>query len=127
MLTIIDDDEDHDLGANPPVVLSAVPITRSHKPPRDGWQPPRPWITNRWGRPVADRGNQRHELSRTAAPWVAGELCSGSEARTTTPLGTMRNARSQVELGMWRGRAWRRRAGQAFKLSGPDVADGTTA
>jgi hypothetical protein len=28
---------------------------------------------------------------------------------------------------MWRGRAWRRRAGQAFELGGPDVADGTTA
>ena len=48
---------------------------------------------------------------------MAGELCSGSKAHTTTPLGTLRNARSQVELGMWRGRAWRRRAGQAFELS----------
>ena len=28
---------------------------------------------------------------------------------------------------MWRGRAWRRRAGQAFELGEPDVVDGTTA
>ena len=28
---------------------------------------------------------------------------------------------------MWRGRAWRGRAGQAFELGGPDVADVTTA
>ena len=35
--------------------------------------------------------------------------------------------RSQVELGMWHSRAGRGRAGQAFNLGGPDVADGTTA
>ena len=34
---------------------------------------------------------------------------------------------SQVELGMWHSRAGRGRAGQAFNLGGPDVADGTTA
>ncbi len=47
--------------------------------------------------------------------------------RTAALLGTLRNARSQVELGMWRGRTWRGRAGQAFELGEPDVADGTTA
>ena len=42
-------------------------------------------------------------------------------------LGTLRNARSQVELEMWRGQAWRGRAGQAFELGEPGVVDGTTA
>ena len=35
--------------------------------------------------------------------------------------------RSYVELSMSRGRAWRRRASQAFELGGPDMVDGTTA
>jgi hypothetical protein len=48
-------------------------------------------------------------------------------AHTPSLLGTLRNARSWLELTLWRDRAWRRRAGQAFKLGGPDVADGTTA
>ena len=46
----------------------------------------------------------------------AGQPYPGREARAATSLGTLRNARSHVELGLWRGRAWRRRAGQAFEL-----------
>ena len=41
-------------------------------------------------------------------------------------LGTPQNAWSQDEFGMCRGRAWHRRAGQAFEVGGPDVGDGTT-
>ena len=62
-----------------------------------------------------------------AEPLASGEWGVGRLARTPALLGTLRNARSQVELGMWHSRAGRGRAGQAFNLGGPDVADGTTA
>jgi alpha-D-ribose 1-methylphosphonate 5-triphosphate synthase subunit PhnG len=64
--------------------------------------------------------------AKTETRVAAGEV-TWSEAHTTTPLGTLQNARSQVELGMWRCRARRGRAGQAFKLGGPDVTGGATA
>ena len=48
-------------------------------------------------------------------------------ARTPAQLGTLLRARSEVDHGMWRDEAWRGRAGQAFKLGEPCVADGTTA
>jgi hypothetical protein len=47
--------------------------------------------------------------------------------RTPAQLGTLLSARSEVGLEMSRGRAWRGRAGQAFKLREPGVVDGTTA
>ena len=42
-------------------------------------------------------------------------------------LGTLHNAWSHVEFGMWRGLARRKRPSQAFELGEPDVADETTA
>jgi len=72
-------------------------------------------------------GKLESVLSRKTETLKGGELSGGRSARTPALLGTQGNARSQVELGMWRGRARRGRAGQAFKLGGPDVADGTTA
>jgi hypothetical protein len=50
-----------------------------------------------------------------------------SSARTPAQLGALLIAWSEVDHGMWRDEAWRGRAGQAFKLSEPGVADGTTA
>jgi hypothetical protein len=47
--------------------------------------------------------------------------------RTPTSLGTHGTARSVSEPKMWRTAAWRGRAGQAFALRKPGVADGTTA
>ncbi len=43
-----------------------------------------------------------------------------------THLGTLLRARSQVRCRMWHGQTWRGRAGQAFGLGEPGVADGTT-
>src|SRR3984957_3871509 len=37
-------------------------------------------------------------------------------ARTLASLGTLRKARSQIEPGIWRAKAWNGRAGQAFAL-----------
>jgi hypothetical protein len=37
-------------------------------------------------------------------------------ARTLASLVTLRKARSQIEPGIWRGKAWNGRAGQAFAL-----------
>jgi hypothetical protein len=48
-------------------------------------------------------------------------------ARTPAQLGTLLSARSEVGHEVWRVRAWRGRAGQAFKLGEPGVVDGTTA
>ena len=48
-------------------------------------------------------------------------------AQTSTILGTRSKARRSVGLTMCRGEAWRGRAGQAFELGEPGVADGTTA
>lgn len=49
--------------------------------------------------------------------------------RAYTPilLGTLLIARSEFEPGIWRGRTEHGRAGEAFKLGVPFVADGTTA
>jgi hypothetical protein len=66
-------------------------------------------------------------LNGKTAPSKTGEPCPVRSARTTAPLGTRRNTRSQIELGMWRGQAWRGRARQAFGLGELGVMEGTTA
>ena len=48
-------------------------------------------------------------------------------ARTLASLGTLRKARSQIEPGIWRGKAWNGRAGQAFVLVEFGVVDRATA
>ena len=48
-------------------------------------------------------------------------------ARTLASLGTLRKARSQIEPGIWRGKAWNGRAGQAFALVVSGVVDRATA
>jgi hypothetical protein len=48
-------------------------------------------------------------------------------AHATLPLGTRRRARSQVEPGLWRGRARYGRASQAFALVESGVVDRATA
>jgi hypothetical protein len=64
---------------------------------------------------------------KTALP-KAGKPRPARSARTPAPPGTRQNARSQVELGMWRGQAWRGRSGQAFGLGELGVMmHGTTA
>jgi hypothetical protein len=64
-----------------------------------------------------------HEDSATEG--VGGS--ARDRARAPTPLGTLRNTRSQVQLSMWRGQAWRGRAGQAFAFGELGVPAGTTA
>src|SRR5271169_3630311 len=48
-------------------------------------------------------------------------------ARTPVSLGTLRKARSQIEPGIWRGKAWNERAGQAFAIVECGVVDRATA
>ena len=48
-------------------------------------------------------------------------------ARTLASLGTLRKARSQIEPGVWRGKAWNGRVGQAFAVVEFRVVDGATA
>jgi hypothetical protein len=48
-------------------------------------------------------------------------------ARTLAFLGTLRKARSQIEPGIWRGKAWNGRASQAFALVEFGVVDRATA
>jgi hypothetical protein len=62
--------------------------------------------------PITEMGSV--SINRTAARLVAGQGITQS-ARTTL-LGTLRKARSQIEPGIWRGKAWNGRAGQAFAL-----------
>ena len=65
-------------------------------------------------------------INRTAARLVAGQGMTQS-ARTPASLGTLRTARSRIEPGIWRGKAWHGRAGQAFELGEPGVVDRATA
>jgi hypothetical protein len=65
-------------------------------------------------------------INRTAARLVAGQGVTQS-ARTPAPLDTLRKARSQVGPGIWRGKAWSGRAGQAFALVEFGVVDRATA
>jgi hypothetical protein len=65
-------------------------------------------------------------INRTAARLVAGQGMTQS-ARTPAPLDTLRKARSQVGPGIWRGKAWSGRAGQAFALVEFGVVDRATA
>ena len=48
-------------------------------------------------------------------------------AHTPLLLGTLRKTRSQNNRGVWRGRAWHRRVGQAFELFEPGVMDSASA
>ena len=63
-------------------------------------------------------GRQRHEQMYRVRR---------SSAHTPAPLGTLRKARSQVGPGIWRGKAWYGRAGQAFALVDSGVVDRATA
>src|SRR5271157_3482326 len=65
-------------------------------------------------------------ISKTAALLVAGQR-GARLARTPTSLGTLKKARSQIEPGIWRGKAWNGRAGQVFALVEPGVVGRATA
>ena len=65
-------------------------------------------------------------INKTAARLLAGEGGVRS-ARTPTSLGTLGKARSQIEPGIWRGKAWNGRAGQAFARLESGVVDRATA
>ena len=65
-------------------------------------------------------------INRTAARLVAGQGMTQS-ARRPAPLGTLRKARSQVGSGIWRGKPWYGRTGQAFALVQSGVMDKATA
>ena len=66
-------------------------------------------------------------INKTAARLVAGSGYDVRSARTPASLGTLRKARSQIEPGIWRGKAWNGRAGQAFALVESGVVDRATA
>jgi hypothetical protein len=55
-------------------------------------------------------------LRRRTALREGSEPCSPISARTVALLGTLQNARSQVEFSGWRGEARRGRADQTFVL-----------
>ncbi len=57
---------------------------------------------------------------------VTGQGMTQSAHRLTW-LGTLRKARSQIEPGIWRGKAWNGRAGQAFALVEFGLVDRATA
>ena len=65
-------------------------------------------------------------ITRTAARLVTGQGMTQSAHRLTW-LGTLRKARSQIEPGIWRGKAWNGRAGQAFALVEFGLVDRATA
>ena len=65
-------------------------------------------------------------INKTAARLLAGEGGVRS-VRTPTSLGTLGKARSQIEPGIWRGKAWNGRAGQAFARLESGVVDRATA
>jgi hypothetical protein len=69
---------------------------------------------------------ESNSVSKRAARYVAGQRLVKS-ARTPLLLGTSRKTRSQNNPGVWRGRAWHRRVGQAFELFEPGVMDSSTA
>jgi hypothetical protein len=84
--------------------------------------------------PITDTGSQDMgpitemesvSINRTAARFVAGQGMTQS-ARTPASLGTSRKARSESEPGIWRGKAWNGRAGQAFALVEFGVVDRAT-
>jgi hypothetical protein len=60
-------------------------------------------------------------------PFASARWRVRGQAHTPTDLGTRRTARSVVRLQLWRVRAWRGRAGQAFELGESGVANGSTA
>jgi hypothetical protein len=66
-------------------------------------------------------------LSRKTSAPSLGVPGATREARATAPLGTLRKTRSQIEPGIWRGKARHGRAGQAFELVESGVVDRATA
>ena len=81
-------------------------------------------------RPFRGNGTEqefRASFERNDGATGAGGGGALRSARTAAQLGTRLSARSGVGGKMWRGRARRGRAGQAFELGEPGVADGTTA
>jgi hypothetical protein len=62
-----------------------------------------------------------------AEPLVRRQTGVERSERTAALLDTLYSARSEVERRIWRDRASRGRAGQAFEFGEPGVADGTTA
>jgi hypothetical protein len=92
--------------------------------------PPPPGENVTWGEfsgLVGPSRNLESLLSRkTAAPLLDVRYAT-SESRATAPLGTLRKTWSQVDPGIWRGRAWHGRAGQAFELVEFSVVDRATA
>jgi hypothetical protein len=73
-----------------------------------------------------NRGMESISINKRAAQLVVGEGGPRS-ARTPTSLSTLRKARSQIEPGIWRGRAWHGRAGQAFELVESGMVNRATA
>ena len=65
-------------------------------------------------------------IIKRAARYMAARRMPWS-ARTPTSLGTLRKTRSQIEPGIWRGKAWHGRAGQAFELVESGVVHRATA
>src|SRR3954471_9853009 len=65
-------------------------------------------------------------INRTAARLGAGQGMTQS-ARTLPSLGTLRKARSPIDPGIWRGKAWNGRTGQAFALVEFGMVDRATA
>jgi hypothetical protein len=65
-------------------------------------------------------------INKTSARWSA-LLGATWSARTPISLGTLREARSQIEPGIWRAKGWKGRAGQAFALVEFGVVDRATA
>ena len=61
-------------------------------------------------------------LARRVDAWI-----TTWSARAPTSLGTLPKARSQIEPGIWRDKAWNGRAGQAFALVESGVVDRATA
>ena len=74
--------------------------------------------------PIA--GMESVSINRTAARLVTGQGMTQS-ARTPTSLGTSHAARSQIEPGIGRDKAWNGRAGQAFVFLDSGVVDRATA
>ena len=71
-------------------------------------------------------GMESTSINMTAALLVVGQGMT-QLARTPASLGTLRKALSQIEPGIWRGRAWHGRAGQEFEVVEPGVMDRATA
>jgi hypothetical protein len=76
---------------------------------------------------VGPSENSEPVLSRKTEPVRLGWRAVLRRAHTSTHLGTLLRARSEARCRLRRGGGRRGRAGQAFGLGKPGVADGTTA